>query len=148
MGDKKLAEIIIGEMAKYASKTGSYSGTMQVDLKNTPLTINGQQQMCSGIVEVNATFDWYKDYGDYDNPPEHTIDNLDFDIVEFVEFIVEADPDTYYTEEQQRKIINENYDTIKDAIYSEVEDKAYEADTNDGNAIDPDSAYEDARLRD
>lgn len=132
MAVNKLASIITSEIKKTASERGTHNETMYINFNNIALNIDGQEKMCEGIAKVDVTFDWYKDEGDYDNPPEHNIYNLEYDIESIDEFGI-ANDDTYYTDEQVAKILKANYDTVYDEIYDKVETMAYEADTSGDN---------------
>lgn len=129
MKNKKLANIITNEIKKYASTNGSYSGNANVMFKGVKLIIDGEEKVCEGYALVSFSFDWYRDEGDYWQPPEYKIENLEYEIDKIEELLVENDNDTYYTDEKVAQILEENYENFKDDIYEEVRTIAYEVDT-------------------
>lgn len=144
MAVNKLASIITKEINKIASESGTHNGTVYVDFKDIPLNIDGQEKVCNGSVKVNITFDWYKEEGDYDNPPIYKVDDLEYEIENFEEFIVEGDEDTYYTDDHLAKILKDNYDTLHYEIGPQVENRAYETDTSEDNEPDYDYFVDNA----
>lgn len=144
MAINKLANIITNEISKTASESGTHNDTMTITFNRVPLNIEGQEKECSGSVNINVSFDWYKDPGDYDNPPIHKVEDLEYEIENFEEFIVEDDEDTYYTDEMLSKILKDNYDTLYYEIENEVQDRAYEADTSADNEPDYDYFVDNA----
>ena len=125
----KLANIINNEIKKYAYKEDSYSGNANVMFSGIKLNIDGEEKICEGSANVSFSFDWYRDEGDYWQPPEYKVENLEYDIDSIEELIIENDNDTYYTDEKVAQILKENYESFKDQIYDEVRTTAYEVDT-------------------
>ena len=127
MKDNKLANKIKEEITKMAKSYNSghnSNNEAEIEYDDIELMIDGQKKRCSIIVNVTFSFDWWREDDTYWEPGDSGIDDLDYGI----NWIgIECKDGTIYTEEQENKILEDNYKYLEDYIESDVEEKAYEA---------------------
>lgn len=130
--NNKLAEVIKGEMKKVARnfQSGTHQETTTIELDDVELVIDGNKKLCDISLDVYVTFHWWYNPGTYWQPPEGDIDKIEYEIEEMT---ISDKDGVIYTKEQEKKILNENYNFLHDYIEDEVEEAARDMDTSYDN---------------
>lgn len=121
----KLARIISEKIKKSASSVGDiqYSGPHKTELEynNIELMINGKKTKCDINLWVEYTAKWYIEEQTYDYPGATEVRDVDY----WIESIgIDKEDGTIFTEEQEKKILEENEDFLYDYIQEDVFDAA------------------------
>lgn len=125
MATKKLAEIIKEKITKSASSVGNieYSRPHKTELEynNIELVINGKKTKCDINLWVEYTAEWYIEEQTYDYPGWAEVRDVDYSIEDIG---IDTEDGTIFTEEQEKKILEENEDFLYDYIQEDVFDAA------------------------